>query len=87
MNTGNDKENVDIMNFGMLSLLFPVIMSVLEMKMKWPRSLKKSVLQFQSIIDALKPSFQLYTSGIYDEPLCSSSSLNLDVCVAGFGVV
>lgn len=46
----------------------------------------EKVCPASSIIDASKPSFQLYNSGIYDEPSCSSFSLNLDVCVVGIGI-
>jgi len=36
-------------------------------------------------IDASHPSFQLYKSGIYYEPACNSSNLNLDLLVVGYG--
>jgi cathepsin L len=36
-------------------------------------------------IDASNWSFQLYSSGVYDEPACSSSSLDHAVCVVGYG--
>jgi hypothetical protein len=36
-------------------------------------------------IDASLASFQLYESGIYDDPLCSSSDVSLQLGIVGFG--
>jgi cathepsin L len=37
-------------------------------------------------IDASHMSFQLYTSGVYDEPACSSTELDHHVTVLGYGI-
>ncbi|MGV9267606.1 C1 family peptidase [Kitasatospora sp. NPDC003701] len=36
-------------------------------------------------IDASRASFQLYTTGVYDEPLCSSTDLDTYATVVGYG--
>ncbi|GAB6027064.1 hypothetical protein CHUAL_013791 [Chamberlinius hualienensis] len=36
-------------------------------------------------IDASQESFQLYSSGLYDEPLCSSTELNHAILIVGYG--
>ncbi|XP_078093330.1 cathepsin L.1 [Mustelus asterias] len=38
-------------------------------------------------IDAGLPSFQLYSSGVYDEPLCNSEDLDHGVLVVGYGTL
>ena len=52
-------------------------------------ALKEDVATFgptATSIDASHYSFQLYSAGVYDEPRCSSNSLDHDVLVVGYGV-
>ena len=37
------------------------------------------------VIDASKPSFQFYSSGIYDEPTCFTNTINLTHAVVAVG--
>lgn len=38
-------------------------------------------------IDASHTSFQLYTSGVYYEPACSSTNLDLSLLLVGYGTM
>ncbi|XP_051892373.1 cathepsin L.1 [Pristis pectinata] len=53
-------------------------------------SLKKVVAMIGPVsvaIDASHPSFRMYSSGIYDEPLCSSEYLDHAVLAVGYGTL
>ena len=39
-----------------------------------------------AMIDATHPSFQLYSSGIYDEPNCKPTLINFYTTIVGFGI-
>ena len=49
--------------------------------------LQIAVLHFpvMAVIDASHQSFQLYRSGVYDEPKCSSTKLDHAVQIVGYG--